>query len=235
MISIIMPTLWKGEYYKTMLPLFDAHPLVGEIIVIDNDKERVDSNIFNLKKLKYLPQQENIYVNPAWNLGVEQSTNEVVCLYSDDVLFNLDCLQMIYDKCIPENGIVGFSIEGISETINNLETLAQYVMSWETQRVIPTPSLHYRFGICMFMHKSSYYTIPEQYKIYYGDTYLFDQNVLNNKQHFKIEGCPVATKMKTTSMNFKQIIEEDDQNFNQSNPSNAMIADLIKELEKQIS
>ena len=92
MISIIMPTLWKGEHYKKMLPQLDSHPLVGEIIVVDNDTTSTDQQIFNLKKLKYLPQKENVYVNPAWNLAVLEATCDSICLYSDDVLF----LKMAY-------------------------------------------------------------------------------------------------------------------------------------------
>ena len=82
MISIIMPTLWKGEHYKKMLPQLDSHPLVGEIIVVDNDTTSTDQQIFNLKKLKYLPQKENVYVNPDFDsrigVAIQPVSNSVL-------------------------------------------------------------------------------------------------------------------------------------------------------------
>lgn len=227
-----MPTLWKGEHYKTMLPSFNDHPLVGEIIIIDNDTTNSNQQILNLEKVKHLPQVENIYVNPAWNLGVEESKFDIICLYSDDVLFDTKHLEMICEKCVPENGITGFSIECISEKIETLNQLESTTLSWETPRVVPVMALHYRFGICMFMHKWSYHKIPQQFKIYYGDTHLFEQNVFNSKQHFKIEGVPVATKMKTTTKHFSEVIDQDDKHYN-TNPFNEMVSNLIKSMENE--
>ena len=38
-------------------------------------------------KVQRLEQDNNIFVNPAWNLGVEQAKNENICICNDDVLF----------------------------------------------------------------------------------------------------------------------------------------------------
>lgn len=225
-----MPTLWKGEYYKQMLPILNEHKLVHEIVIIDNDPSSSDQEILKLSKVRHLPQEENIYVNPAWNLAVEESTQDVICLYSDDVLFDIKCLEMVYEKCKPENGMVGFGLETISEKTDNLELLANQLASWETMQVSPCTFMHYRFGICLFMHKNAYYKIPEEYKIYYGDTYLFDQNVLNGKQNFKIDGCAVATKMKSTSKLFDEVVESDKKKFESNNPADALIASMMKEI-----
>jgi hypothetical protein len=77
--SVIIPTLWKcnlENFYKTML-IFCGEPQIKEIILIDNDitfKQTIKSNILNLSpKIKYYPQDENIYVNPAWNLGESEA------------------------------------------------------------------------------------------------------------------------------------------------------------------
>lgn len=232
MISIIMPTLWKGEYYKRMLPILNDHQLISEILIIDNDVNETDQEILKLNKVRHLPQQENIYVNPAWNLGIEESAQDVICLYSDDVLFDIRCLEMVYEKCTPENGIVGFSLETISEKSDDLEFMSSQFASWEEMKVTPTQFMHYRFGICMFMHKNAYYRIPEQYKIYYGDTHLFDQNVLNGRQHFKIDACAVATKMKSTTKYFNQIVEDDKKYFQENNPADALIELFMKDMDR---
>ena len=52
MISVIIPTMWKAEHLKRMLPMLDAHPLIGEIILIDNDRLKTDHEL--LKKISKL-------------------------------------------------------------------------------------------------------------------------------------------------------------------------------------
>jgi glycosyltransferase involved in cell wall biosynthesis len=228
MISIIMPTLWKGEYYKRMLPVLNNHPLIGEIIIIDNNVNETDQTILQLDKVRHIKQKENIYVNPAWNLGVQLAQYERICLYSDDVLFDTKCLESAYQKCSPDNGIIAFSLETISENCDDLQVLTNSFASWESMEIKATNFMHYRFGICMFMHKASYYLIPEEYKVYYGDTYLFDTNVIKGKQHYAISACAVATKMKTTSKHFSDIIESDKEAFYRNNPTDNLISELIK-------
>lgn len=222
MISIIMPTLWKGEHYKKMLPQLDSHPLVGEIIVVDNDTTATDKEIFNLKKLKYLPQKENVYVNPAWNLAVIEASCDSICLYSDDVLFDIDVLEPLSLLMTPENGIFTFSSDSIVVSEDQV-----YFAEWEQQNITQSIRFHYRSGTCMFMHKQSYYSIPENYKVYYGDTHLFDTNILNGKPNYEIQNYFCVTKMKTTSKFFDEIIKEDNRQYKEANPTEAILIDLM--------
>jgi GT2 family glycosyltransferase len=231
MISVIVPTLWKGQHYKKMLPILNSHPLIGEIIVVDNDTSNTDDAIHELNKLMYIPQKENIYVNPAWNLGVASAKFDKICLYSDDVLFDEKVVDAVYQFLTPENGIIGFALDSISESDE-----PAYKAQWETQnqRILPTFSFHYKFGICMFMHKESYHPIPSEFKIYYGDTYLFDKNLLNEKQNFSIENYNCFTKMKTSSKYFNPIIEEDNRHYKATNPSEGLFIDFMQDIEGYI-
>lgn len=234
MISVIMPTIWKGEYYKQMLPVLNNHPLIGEIIVIDNNVNDTDESITKLSKIKHIKQKENIYVNPAWNIGVKIAQYDCICLYSDDVLFDTTCLELIYQYCKSEYGITAFSLETISEKSDNLEFIKSCFAPWESMQINAVNFMHYRFGICMFMHKTSYFDIPEEYKIYYGDTYLFDNNVLKGKQNFIVSGCAVATKMKSSSKFFDEVIENDKKYFYKNNPTDNMISAIIEEMKKEL-
>lgn len=222
MISIIMPTLWKGEHYKKMLPKLNDHPLVGEIVIVDNDTSSTDKQIFNLSKLKYLPQIENVYVNPAWNLAVTKIAYDRLCLYSDDVLFDIDVLDALYELLLPQSGIFTFSSESIFVSEENA-----YIAEWEEKAIKPSVRFHYRSGVCMFMHKQSYYHIPEKYKVYYGDTHLFDSNTLDGKLNYEIQNYVCITKMKTTSKFFDKIIKEDFEQYKESNPTEAILIDLL--------
>ena len=224
MISIVMPTLWKGKFYKEMLPILSAHELVGEIIIIDNDPDNVDKEIVSLKKIKYLPQKENIYVNPAWNLGVEVSSYDRICLYSDDVLFDPSVIDAVYPFMSEDKGITGFAYESISEN------RSLFRAEWEIPRIAPTWTFHYRFGICMFMHKNSFHKISDDYKIFYGDTHQFDVNSSLNRQNYRIENYACMTKMKSSSRNFNSITEEDSRKYKENNPSRSLMEETVRRL-----
>ena len=229
MISIVMPTLWKGKFYKEMLPILSAHELVGEIIIIDNDPDNVDKEIVSLKKIKYLPQKENIYVNPAWNLGVEVSSYDRICLYSDDVLFDPSVIDAVYPFMSEDKGITGFAFDSISE--NNQPILRA---EWEIPQIVPTWAFHYRFGICMFMHYNSFHKISDDYKIFYGDTHQFDVNFSLNRQNYRIENYACMTKMKSSSRNFNSITEEDSRKYKENNPSAGLAMNLMEEIARSL-
>lgn len=211
MISVVMPTLWRGEHYKTMLPLLDAHPLIGEIFIINNNCPATDhETLGKLTKLVHFQTKGNLFVNPSWNYGVKHGCFDKVCLYSDDVLFDIKCLEAVNEQLTPENGIFGFHNTSIFPDMSCV-----FFCDWETPKVVPTNSLHYRFGICMFMHKESYYEIPNQFKIYYGDTYLFEENVKRGKQNYRIENYYAITPMSVTSKSaeFKGVLEKEKEEY----------------------
>lgn len=224
MISVIMPTLWKGEHYKRMLPQFNQHPLVGEIFIIDNEITSTNKEILNLNKVKHLPQSKNIFVNPAWNLAVNKISFDRLCLYSDDVLFDISVLNDIYPLLTSKNGTFTFASDSIFESEDKV-----YIAEWERKLIKPSIGFHYRSGVCMFMHKQSYYPIPEKYKVYYGDTHLFDLNLLNGKQNYQIENYVCITKMKTTSKFFNDIVKEDHDHYKETNPVEAILIDFMED------
>jgi hypothetical protein len=83
------------------------------------------------------------------------------------------------------------------------------------------------------MHKNAYFKIPEEYKIYYGDTHLFDQNVLNGRQNYKVDACAVATKMKSTTKLFNEVVESDKKLFQSNSPIDAMMASMMENILKE--
>jgi hypothetical protein len=194
MISVIMPTMWLGSYYDSMLPAFNEHPLVGEIIIIDNDTEVTDPRILALSKVKHYPQKENIYVNPAWNLGAKLATYDKLCLYSDDVKINTNILNTIYDSINPNNGMLGLKKECLYETMHFMDE-AKNAKLYEINDLGDNPG----YAACFFIHKESYYEIPEDLKIYWGDVYLFFKNKIAGKQNYGIGNMIALTLMSTTS------------------------------------
>ena len=55
------------------------------------------------------------------------------------------------------------------------------------------------FGIVMAAHKKSYYKIPENIRIWYGDDYLVQMNNEVGKVNYVIDDIPIFTKMSATS------------------------------------
>ncbi len=55
------------------------------------------------------------------------------------------------------------------------------------------------FGIAMAGHRKSYYKIPENLRIWYGDDYLTQMNSEEGKANYVIDDIPIFTKMSTTS------------------------------------
>jgi Glycosyl transferase family 2 len=207
MLSVIVPTMWKAWHWSKMLPQLDAHPLVGEIIVVDNNTSNTNPEIHNLTKLVYLPQQENIYVNPAWNLGVSVAKYDRFCIINDDCLMNIDCLESIYDQLTPENGVFGFSAASYCDF--SLETFEILKADGDGKCVAfdeINPLMYQQFsgmphpayGSFMFMHKESYYEIPSEFKIFYGDLFLYLINLKNKKKNYTIENGMICTVMSSS-------------------------------------
>lgn len=220
-----MPTMWKPKHYKIMLPILNDHPLIGEIIIIDNDPSKADNEVIKLEKVVHLPQKENIYVNPAWNLGAEKAKYDKICLLSDDVIFVTSPIEKLYDYLTPENGIVGFSATSTMEH-STYDPYDFPLMDYGFENIISSiDKIHFTYGVCMFMHKESYIKIPEMYKIFFGDKYLFEMNIRNNKTNYEINHSMLLTLMHTTSNSeeLDEIVFQDKFNFAVNNPNLAKI------------
>ena len=60
-----------------LIRTYDAHPRVGEILVVNNASK---SLAVDAEKLRVLDQETNIFVNPAWNLGAQEASTTCCCL-----------------------------------------------------------------------------------------------------------------------------------------------------------
>jgi glycosyltransferase involved in cell wall biosynthesis len=173
MYSIIIPTLWVPSYFETTLESLVDHHLVDEILIIDNNSNNTpDYKVLTNKKIKLFPQEQNIYVNPAWNLGVEHSRNDRICLLNDDITFDLNVLIYLQDEIKLECGLFGIDMFSNTNSFNLVEI---------GERI-------FGFGCMMFMHKQSYYKIPDDLLVFYGDDYLFEMNKKMNKKNYLILG-----------------------------------------------
>ena len=169
MITVIIPTIWKASTFENQLTQLCNCSYVDEIILINNDRKNTPQyNILNNNKIIHIKFDVNIFVNPAWNLGVSLSKNNNICLLNDDILFDINIFKfMSFNKNISLCGINMFSDENDFKLVET------------NKRILG-------FGCMMFLRKDKYNEIPNDLLIFYGDDYLFLKKKLNGNKNYLI-------------------------------------------------
>ena len=166
MISVVIPTLQKNT--KVLYNLLDSlvsDNSVGEIIVIDNSLKGLG---YENSKLRVITPEENLYVNPSWNLGVKESKNEIVALFNDDIAIPDNFCSNVTVQMNPSMGIVGINSADCMLTMDDIT-----VNPNNTNPILEkTKYMDLYFGTAMFFYKQNYCFIPEAIKIVYGDVWL---------------------------------------------------------------
>jgi len=149
--------MWRSKRTKGLLDSLNKCKHVDEIIIIDNNKEKCP-DLSKFSKVVYVPQSENIYVNPAWNLGVSKSRNDYVCLINDDITLEVD---LFFDACFNSNKpAIGMNKKSWScETVKSIS-------------IDQGHHLGHGWGCCIFLEKKYWVDIPDQMKIWRGDVWI---------------------------------------------------------------
>ena len=185
--SIVIPTLWKSNRIHKLLWDLIKCDYVDEIILIDNASKYFEYYTA-LDKVKLVQTSENIYVNPAWNLGIKIAKNDCIALLNDDINFDPNIFGIIDSETLSNYGIIGMGEGNYKGQID--EKRGPYIDKWN-------PGINdWGWGCFVMFHKKYWIDIPENIKIWYGDNFIKDRNpapkgVLRN---FKVE-----TEMSTTS------------------------------------
>lgn len=180
-LSVIIPTLQKNiELLNNLVCTLDKDVSVSEIILIDNSRKGYN---YGSDKLKVILPNENLFVNPSWNLGVNEAREDIVALFNDDITIPFDFCKKVVEKMTDNMGIVGFHrdyIENIQKNVSAPE-LAEFSLEEADGRCG-------YFGVVMFFNKSSYVQIPEDIKVFWGDDWLFVQNKRRHRKNYFIFG-----------------------------------------------
>lgn len=203
MFSVVIPTMWRSMRLLGMLHRLYESDHVDEIIIIDNHKDLRFS--FHNKKVKLLEQSENIFVNPAWNLGVKESRNDNICILNDDVTFNVGEVFNAASRVLSDHptsclGVHPVSYEGYNDSV----------------KVAEGSAVGQGWGCCIFLRKENWVDIPEQLKIWFGDNWI----VQNHEKSFSA-AFRIFTEMSTTSNleELSNVIKQDIEEWRELNLS----------------
>lgn len=185
--SIVIPTLWKSDRTKKLINDLRKCEYVDEIIVIDNSSPD-GMNLFYEPKMRLISEGENIYVNPAWNLGVEISKNECIALVNDDINFDTNIFGVLDENVLNQFGIVGMGEGNYKDEID--ESKGPYLDVWK-------PGVNdWGWGCMILFNKKNWIDIPNDIKIWYGDNFIKD---VNPSPKACLRNFKVDTEMSTTS------------------------------------
>lgn len=194
--TIVIPTMWKSEIIDQLLGECIKSKLITQIILIDNN-HKIKRVTPSSNKITYINKNENLYVNPSWNLGLELSTNKNVIFCNDDVCIkNIDTVLTEISK--KNYDLIGFDIHNSNKNKNIVFT----ELNEESKR----PN---GFGTFFIVKKDKYIKIPDGIKIWYGDDIQFYG--IKNKAMFNVPSVVFEmSKTVKSSSEFKNVIDNMD-------------------------
>lgn len=183
MVELIIPTMTLSNKLFEMLPKYENNPYVSKIHIIDNScGEFVKKHdITKYFKLDITTPAQNWYVNPSFNYGVSRcKMNSIIGILNDDIIFDDDVFEhIIY---FSENmGILGMHHSNFTDIEKDYQ-------------IVDIPHHCYGWGTAFFIEKRDWVPIPNELKIFYGDTWQFHNNPTKCKA---LKGLP----MKESNMN----------------------------------
>ena len=191
--SVIVPTMWRcADDFVAFLTQLVEYPLVGEVIIIDNAAAAAPDTMIAHPKIRRFDHGENIYVNPAWNFGVEVSQFDRLCIANDDISFDLALFDRLQELLTPAAGVFGLCPGDPLFDHPPVTDGAINILPWTGQHT-------HGFGCLMFLHKSNWATIPAELKIYYGDNYVFDWQLANQRTNYLITNLRFSTPFAATT------------------------------------
>lgn len=186
--TVIIPTMWQSpDCIARMLKIYCNSEYVREVIVVDNDiSKTIHGSILGHNKIRVITNNRNLYVNPAWNWGVSQSTTEKIIIANDDIVIkSFDRLISNIDEFLKPNQIIGPCKSCFNKSDSEL------YIERSNER-------NYGWGVFMVLYRESYTQIPNELLIWCGDNIQHSSN-----DSYKFKGINIQSKMSTTINNKK--------------------------------
>lgn len=175
MISVIIPTMWKYAPFLDFLVDLTRFEMIDEIVIINNDVSKTpNSHVLKHPKINLINCETNIFVNPAWNYGVNLVKNKKICIANDDIVFDLRAFYHVEPFLSENSGVIGLGIDACSPITGTI-------------KIVPATNVRpHGFGFLMFVHKDTWVEIPDSLKVYYGDDWMFNTALIDGRQNYLI-------------------------------------------------
>ena len=198
MISFIVPTMWKSKdtLYNMLYAYKKANIPNAEFILIDNSR-----GCYLDTEITVLIPKENLYVNKAWNIGVEIAKNNIVCLLNDDIEINFETIKNNLEAINNlDFGIIGFhSNKNLGIELNS---------NTDTFDFKEAECRYLGFGCMMFIRKENYIKIDEKLRIFFGDDLLYWWNRdKNDRKIYIIDNLKALGSLSATSTSYNDEIQ----------------------------
>lgn len=167
--SVVVPTMWRAnELFKRSLERLIEHSLVDEVLIINNQVDKTPSwDLLAHSKIRVLDQDENIKVNPAWNLGVKMSRNDWVAIINDDLCFDARMFDRIRDHNQDDRDMYCFTVGGSKYNQPEITDGSIDLIEWK-------PGISsYGYGQLMVVNKKYWKPIIDGLEFYFGDDFIF--------------------------------------------------------------
>lgn len=181
-----------------------------------------------------ITNQENNYVNPAWNQGFEFILNnnigDYICLCNNDIVAGTGWLSPIlnaFETRLSELYIPTSNTQLYIPTSNthpftafhHHHELEQYTRTLQDKPLKFTPVIHPFVGFCMFFRKKHieyFYPIPHELKILRGDDWIVDNLFHRSVVPMLVSHCAVYHFISVTqrSLSIGNITSSDANLFN---------------------
>ena len=190
--SIIVPTMWRqSDQFVEFVDKLCSEERVGEIIIINNDNTKTPAGLDHAK-IRMFDFGRNIYVNPAWNLGVEKSRFSRICIVNDDVVFDTAVFERLQDMLTEDNGLFGLC--------PGIDVFGQPPVTDKTIDIVPWSGQHtYGYGCLFFFHKKVWQPIPQGLDIYFGDNWAFDLQLVKGRRNYIISNMDFYSQFAATT------------------------------------
>lgn len=187
---------------------------IAEVILIDNTAKGFE---YPSEKVKVIVPKKNLYVNPAWNLGVLNSSCDYIGLVNDDLIFPKNFFSQIF-KFVSQTQNIGFcGIESVPKTNEN------YFADYPAASILSFLKIEKRtlcWGSAIFFRKENYINIPEKLKVFCGDDFLFYVSLKNNYDNYLVKNTNIFHLHSLTSglKQFDKIKYKDQLLYKKINP-----------------
>jgi hypothetical protein len=199
--TVICPTMWLCNEFIDFIDLILLNDDVAELIIINNNN-KITPILPKNEKLSVLDLNTNIGVNQSWNLGFIKSKCDLLAIINDDIQFDLNILKVVKNFVIPKFGMFGMNIFSKEDQVT--------ISSIDDRR--------FGYACSFFIHKSSYYLIPRDLKIYFGDDWVFTMNKIHGKPNMIINGLKCSHSVDLfgglTSRKFLYLLDKEKEIYN---------------------